>query len=89
MNHIIIALVMQAVPGLLLGNWWLGAAIGAWFFVGREIAQAEYRGIVGYYGGKRANAPWWVGFEPRAWNAKAVGDFAIPCAAVVLVALLA
>lgn len=48
------------------------------FYVGREHAQAEYRSIVTYYGGSRINAPWWCGFEPRAWNKKSILDWLLP-----------
>lgn len=51
------------------------AAMAAAFYCGREHAQAEYRAIKSFYGGKRANAPWWSGFERRAWNAKAMADW--------------
>ena len=44
-EHLIYALLMQAVLGLLTGNWWIGAAFGAAWFIGREHAQAEYRYI--------------------------------------------
>ena len=33
------------------------------FFIGREMAQAEQRVISQYYDNKRANAPWYCGFE--------------------------
>ena len=35
-EHAFYALLMQAVIGLLTGNWWAGAAFGAAFFLGRE-----------------------------------------------------
>ena len=50
------------------------------FYCGREHAQAEYRAIKLFYDGKRANAPWWCGFEPRAWNTKSVVDWVGPLA---------
>lgn len=89
MNHILIAMVIQFVAALVAGNWWLGAAAGAFYFIGREIAQAEYRAIYNYYGRKRANAPWWCGFERRAWTRKSVLDWAAPSLAVVAVAIVA
>ena len=52
--------------------------IPACFFIGREVAQAEQRVISQYYGNKRVNAPWYCGFEERAWTKKALMDFAIP-----------
>ena len=34
----------------------------------REVTQAEYRWIEKYGKGKRANMPWWGGFDPKAWT---------------------
>ena len=64
------------------------AAMSAAFYCGREHAQAEYRTIYTNYGRKRANAPWWCGFERRAWDAKSmvdwVGPLAVSIAAMVI-----
>ena len=73
---------------MLTGSLWLGAGIGAAFFIGREIAQAEQRCIQTYYGNKRENAPIWVGLEPRAWTAKGLLDWILPAGAVCAVALV-
>jgi hypothetical protein len=89
MNHIVLALAIQCPIGLLSGNWWMGAAAGAAFFLGREIAQAEYRNIEHNFGGRRANMPWWGGFEPRAWTRKGLLDWLLPSAAVIAVAIFA
>ena len=60
------------------------AAMAAAFYCGREHAKAEYRAIKGFYGGKRANAPWWCGFERRAWNSKSLVDWLGPVAVAVM-----
>lgn len=44
------------------------ALCAVWFFIGREIAQAEYRWIEYFGDGKRANMKWYNAFEARAWN---------------------
>jgi hypothetical protein len=91
MNHLahpVIALVIQVIIGLASGDWWLGAAAGSFYFVGREYAQAEYRNIEHNYGGRRANMPYFGGLEFRAWTLKGVLDFVLPSLAVILVALL-
>lgn len=91
MNHLahpVIALVIQAIVALLSGDWWLGAAAGSFYFIGREYAQAEYRNIEANYGGQRKNMPYFGGLEPRAWTLKGLTDFLYPSAAVVAVALL-
>jgi hypothetical protein len=86
--HPVIALVIQAIVGLVSGDWWVGAAAGSFYFVGREYAQAEYRNIEENYGGRRSNMPYFGGMEPRAWTLKGVLDFVLPSAAVVVMALL-
>lgn len=65
--------------------------VGAYFFLGREVAQAEYRYIESH-GGKREECPWYCGFLPESWNLKAVLDWNIPMLIaywwVLIVALL-
>ena len=66
-DHIIAALAAQAIVGRLTRNWWIGAALSSAYFVGREIAQAEYRWIERFGGGLRANMPWWGPLDIRVW----------------------
>lgn len=89
MNHILIAVVLQVVVGLTTGHWWVGAALGLFFFAGREIAQAEYRWIETYGQGKRANMPVLGGFDRRVWNGKSLRDVFSPAIVVVCVAVVA
>ena len=70
-------------------SWWLGALFAIGYYLGREMAQAEYRVILYFYGGKRANMPWWGAFQRRAWNIKSILDWVLPSIAVIVVALLA
>lgn len=90
-GHLIAALAVQAAIGLLSGDWWAGAALGAGLFIGREHAQAEYRWIAAYTpDGRRAAMPWWGGFDPRVWNKlDAWADWIIPAAVLVGVAKVA
>ena len=86
MIHALITLALAALA------WPVGlhaeaAAMSAAFYCGREHAQAEYRAIKSFYGGKRANAPWWCGFERRAWDAKSMVDWLGP--SLVAAALMA
>jgi hypothetical protein len=78
----------MAIIGLLTGNWLAGAMLGIGFYLGREHAQAEYRVIQTYYGGKRANMPWYGGFERRAWNVKSILDFVLPIVATTIVLII-
>jgi hypothetical protein len=87
-SHIVICLVLQAVIGLSSGDWWVGAAAGSFYFVGREYAQAEYRNIEHNYGGLRKNMPYWGGLQPRAWTLKGLLDFILPSLGCVAMAWL-
>ena len=90
LEHAAIALVMQVVISLLTGNWWIGAAFGAAFFLGREHAQAEERYIESN-GGHRYHtpvAPEWAVINLRWWDRDALLDWITPTTAVVAVALL-
>jgi len=86
MNHILPALAMQ----LLLApfSWWAGVLFAAGYYLGREMAQAEYRVIQNFYDGKRVNMPWYGAFERRAWNVKSISDFVLPIAATTIVLYL-
>lgn len=86
MNHIIPALLMQLALSPI--DWWLGAAFAIAYYLGREMAQAEYRVIQTYYAGKRANMPWWGGFQIRAWTLKSVLDVMFPAIATAFVAFI-
>lgn len=84
MIHALITLALAAIA------WPFGlhaevVALVAIFYIGREHAQAEYRAIKSFYGGKRANATWWCGFELRAWNAKSMLDWIGPLAVAVAI----
>ena len=85
-KHTIIAVALQLICAWFTADWWMGAAIGAAFYIGRELAQAEYRIIYTHYNRKRANAPWWCGFDRRAWTVKGMLDWIVPAGAVVVVA---
>lgn len=68
LEHILAALLLQAAVGLTTRNWWAGAALASAYFIGREVAQAEYRWIELYGAGLRANMPWWGPFDLRVWT---------------------
>ena len=87
LEHSGYALLFMAIIGLLTGNWLAGACFGSAFFVGREHAQAEYRVIQKYYDGKRANMPWYGGYEPRGWDRKSLLEWVLPSIAVIVVAV--
>lgn len=68
LEHLVIAVLVQFVVARLTGNWWLGAALASTYFFGREIAQAEYRWIEQFGGGRRSNMPWWGPLDLRVWS---------------------
>lgn len=57
----------------LIGLGWAAVA----FYVGRELAQAEYRYIKAH-GGKRSDSPWYCGVLYEAWTPKGVLDWLLP-----------
>lgn len=77
-EHIAYALIFQIAIVFITGNWWVGAAFGAAFFLGREHAQAERRS------GDEFHA-----LLPKYWNLDSVLDFVAPAVAVVGVAMFA
>ena len=78
LTHAAIAVAMQCAFGLLSGMWTAGGAIGCMWFIAREHTQAEYRWIAQFGAGKRANMPWWGGFDSRAWNLASLLDWLVP-----------
>lgn len=76
--HTFIAVLTQLLIGFITGDWLAATLVPVFFYIGREITQAEYRVIEQFYGKIRSNAPWYCGFELRAWNLKSVLDFVLP-----------
>ena len=85
MVHALISLVVATIGGLAFGSWLLAATFMAGFYLGREHGGAEYRWIEQYGEGRRANMPWWGGFDPKVWSRDSVLDFTGPL--IVLVAI--
>lgn len=89
LGHALAAVILQCVIGLAFGMWGAGGAIGCMWFIAREHTQAEYRWIAQYGAGKRANMPWWGGFDWRAWNLPSLLDWLVPVLACVVVYFVA
>ncbi|MBZ3802395.1 hypothetical protein K9O81_18665 [Leclercia adecarboxylata] len=83
--HAIVAVFVQCLIGFITGAWGLGGAIGCVWFIAREHTQAEYRWIARFGNGKRANMPWWGGFDYRVWNIASAFDFQVPVLACIIV----
>jgi hypothetical protein len=88
-EHAGYALVMQGALWLLTGSLLTGAVLAIGFFFGREHAQAEYKAINTDFNGKRADTPWYAGFNPKYWSLDAALDVLFPTAAVLAVFLFA
>ena len=87
--HAIAAVALQCAVGMVFGDWFIGGALGCVWFIAREHTQAEYRWVAQIGNGKRANMPWWGGFDLRSWDAASVLDWLVPviaCAAVYVIA---
>lgn len=86
--HAIAAVAIQSVFGVYFDMWGAGGAVGCMWFIAREHTQAEYRWIAQFGAGKRANMPWWGGFDRLAWNLPSLLDWLVPvlaCTAVYFV----
>lgn len=89
--HALTAVILQIALGESFGYWGVGGVIGCTWFIAREHTQAEYRWIAQFGAGKRANMPWWGGFDRRAWNFPSLLDWLVPvvaCSAVYFVVTL-
>lgn len=82
--HAALALLAQAVIGLLTGDWWAGAAFGSAFYLGREVAQQEAHTIAERWG-SRAAMPWYEGFLFHRWSTDGKFDMLVPTVAVTIV----
>lgn len=67
-EHALVAVAIQTIIGLLTRQWGAGGALASCYFIGREVAQAEYRWIEAFSEGRRANMPWHAVFDPRVWQ---------------------
>ena len=73
-SHILISIAFCLLLGLI--NPFL-CMIPGFFYLGREIAQAEHR-YISSHEGNRADFPWYVGFYKEAWTKKGMLDWINP-----------
>lgn len=83
LEHAGFALLMQGAVWLLTGNLLAGTMLAMGFFFGREHSQAEYKAISTDFNGKRANMPWYAGFNPKYWSLDGKLDILFPILACV------
>lgn len=77
MVHAIITLIVCIVVILTGLPVWC-CLLPAFWYMGREFAQAEYRYIDAFCDGKRERMPWYAGFLPAAWTVKGMLDWILP-----------
>ena len=80
-EHIIYALLIQIAIGFPTRNYWIGAAAGIAFFLGREHAQREFE-----IGKPHLLKPW-EGFDIWRWSLDAQLDLILPAIAVIAFAV--
>lgn len=88
MVHAVITAAIT-IAAYFLGLHVYASLAAACFYIGREHAQAEQRVISQCYGNQRVNAPWWCGFEQRAWTVKGMLDWVLPLIISILVSVIA
>lgn len=81
--HALWAIGFQLFLGIATGNFWLGMAFGSAFFLGREVAQREYKITNG--GSVKGLKPW-AGFDFINWSLDAKLDLLFPVIATTLLA---
>ncbi|VCU72405.1 hypothetical protein PIGHUM_04504 [Pigmentiphaga humi] len=84
LEHAVVTLIVQALFGLAFGNWFIGGVMACCWWMGREHAQAEDRWVGRFGQGRRANMPWWGGFDPKAWHMDGLLDWVIPIVVAIV-----
>jgi hypothetical protein len=88
-SHILICLAFQGIGYALTKNPFIGAIAGIFFFLGREIAQAEYRNIGASASKLRKDMSVLGGLNPKYWTQKAlIADLTIPSLLVITIAII-
>ena len=88
-SHLATSLILQGLFYVVHGDLWLGAVAGLFFYLGREVAQAEFRGIEASPTKLRKDFPLLGGFFPKYWTRKAfLGDLAIPSLLTITIAII-
>lgn len=81
-EHLVAALIAQAIIWLATGSLWFGFVFVSGLFLGREHAQFEYKI------GDPSKLKWFEALAFWKWSLDAKLDLIIPVGATLLVALL-
>jgi hypothetical protein len=88
-SHILICLAFQGIGYALTKDPFIGAIAGIFFFLGREIAQSEYKNIEASPSKLRKDMSVFGGFNPKYWTIKALlADLTIPSVIVITIAFI-
>jgi len=88
-SHILICLAFQGIGYALTKDPFIGAIAGIFFFLGREIAQTEYRNIEASASKLRKDMSVLGGLNPKYWTLKAlIADLTIPSLIVITIAII-
>lgn len=89
LQHALWAMLIQFWVSLPSGDWLAGAAAGAFFFIGREVRDAEYR-YRALHKVTGEQMPEYAGLHPSVWrwpdDADGWLDWLVPTVVVVIVA---
>ena len=81
-EHTIVAVWLQCIPGMIWGDWIIGAVLAAGIFWSREHSQAEYKWIRAN-GGKRLWIAPLMALDVRQWSLDSWLDALVPTLATV------
>jgi hypothetical protein len=81
-EHTIVAVWLQCIPGMIWGDWIIGAVLAAGWFWSREHAQNEYK-IIQARKGKRTPYDPLLALDVRKWSLDSILDAVVPTAATV------
>lgn len=88
-SHILICVAFQGIGYALTKDPFIGAIAGIFFFLGREIAQSEYKNIEASPSKLRKDMSVFGGFNPKYWTIKALlADLTIPSVIVITIAFI-
>ena len=86
-SHLLITIAAMIAAYLLGYSAVIAGALTVAYWLGREMAQAEYR-YMSMYKTNRAGAPCCMTLKREAWTVKGVLDWALPAGAVGVMGLL-
>ena len=85
--HGCMALILQAMIGVVTLNAWYGFFLAAGLFWGREHDQKQHN-IAKQKGCTVKDLEWYEGANMFAWHQDSVMDFAVPFVATLVVAIV-